>query len=45
MVTVCQEMGWTYFEYMNQPSWFLELVWDKISLDSETRKKQMKKHG
>jgi len=33
IVSVCQEMGWTYLEYMSQPSWFLELLMDKMQID------------
>jgi len=45
VVSICQEMGWTYFEYMSQPTWFLTLLKDKMFLDSEARRKEMKKHG
>ena len=26
VVSICQEIGWTYYEYMSQPNWFLELL-------------------
>jgi len=26
MVLLCRKMRWTYDEYMNQPSWFLDLI-------------------
>jgi len=43
MVTICQEFGWTYKEYLEQPSWFLELVKKKLQLDSELQKKELDK--
>ncbi len=43
IVAVCQEMGWTYFEYMAQPSWFLDIVLDKLIEDSEKIKKEIVK--
>lgn len=35
MVVICEKMGWTYYEYMEQPAWFLELLKEKMRLDSE----------
>jgi len=43
IVAVCQEMGWTYYEYMEQPNWFLELVRMKLQMDSEKIKKEIQK--
>jgi len=45
VVSICQEMGWTYFDYMIQPAWFLTLLRDKIVLDSEARRKETKNYG
>lgn len=39
VVSICQEMGWTYWEYMRQPSWFLELLNGKLQIDSEQAKR------
>jgi len=43
MVAICQEMGWDYWTYMNQPQWFLDLLRDKLVLDSKELKKESKK--
>lgn len=43
IVIVCQEMGWTYWEYMNQPSWFLDLVMKKLQIDNEKQIDAMEK--
>jgi len=33
IVSVCQEMNWTYWDYMNQPSWFLDILENKLRVD------------
>ena len=42
-VTICQEMGWTYSQYINQPKWFVDLLKDKLQIDSDNIKKQINK--
>lgn len=42
VAVVCQEMKWTYDEYMSQPSWFLTLLAEKMNHDGKQAKK---KHG
>jgi len=37
MVAICQEMGWDYFTYLNQPKWFLELIETKFEIDSRQK--------
>jgi len=43
IVAVCQEMGWTYYEYMSQPTWFLDLLREKLIIDSEKTKREIQK--
>ena len=43
VVSICQEMGWTYQEYMNQPKWFIDLLKDKWQIDNDNMKKQINK--
>jgi len=43
IVSICQEMGWTYQEYMEQPRWFIDLLRDKLQIDSENIRKQINK--
>jgi len=46
MVAVCQEFGWDYYTYINQPSWFLALVRHKLIIDNKEMEMKMKKrHG
>jgi hypothetical protein len=44
MVTICQEMGWTYYDFINQPAWFIELVEAKLRLDNERIRKEANRH-
>jgi hypothetical protein len=39
-VLLCQEFGWDYETYLNQPVWFIRLIFAKMSIDSEILKKQ-----
>jgi hypothetical protein len=43
MVAICQEFGWTYDEYMNQPNFFLILVKEKLLRDNKERELELKK--
>ena len=40
-VSVCQNMKWTYQEFLEQPNWFIELLFIKLKLDE----KEMEKYG
>jgi len=40
IVSICQDTGWTYFEYIDQPEWFLELLRVKLQMDNNRRKKE-----
>jgi len=41
MITICQEMNWTYQDYVQQPAWFIELLNQKMQIDSKRIKKQI----
>jgi len=43
VVAICQEFGWTYYQYMEQPEWFIELLKDKLEIDAEESRKASKK--
>jgi hypothetical protein len=34
IISICQEFGWTYQEYLAQPLWFLQLL--AVKLEAET---------
>lgn len=42
MVAVCQEFGWTYDEYLDTPSWFLDLVKAKLQIDNRNLERRIK---
>lgn len=43
IVTVCEIYGWDYYTYLNQPSWFIELIKVKMKVDNDKIKKDLKK--
>lgn len=47
MVAICQEFGWTYDQYQEQPSYFIELIREKMVRDNKEQERQHKKlrHG
>lgn len=43
VVAICQEFGWTYDEYMRQPSFFLEMVKEKLIRDQKEQEMSIKR--
>lgn len=43
MVAICQEFGWTYQEYMSQPTFFLTLIREKMQRDNKERERELNK--
>lgn len=41
MAELCELYGWTYQEYMDQPSWFVELVREKYVIDLKRKEKSI----
>jgi hypothetical protein len=39
VVVICQEMGWTYQEYLDAPNWFINLLVEKMNQDGKEMKK------
>ena len=39
-VIICQKMGWDYYTYIHQPTWFLELIRIKLKIDNEKANKK-----
>lgn len=46
-VWVCEKYGWTYQEYLAQPTWFITLIREKTVRDNKEKEMQLKKmrHG
>ncbi len=43
IVSICQEMKWSYQTYVSQPEWFLDLLKAKLSCDSNELRKSLRK--
>lgn len=43
IVQVCQDFGWTYEEYLNQPSHFIALIREKMRIDGKRQSQDLKK--
>jgi len=38
MVIICDDQGWTYQEYLEQPTWFIQLLIRKKEIDQKHSK-------
>lgn len=45
IVVICEKYHWDYYQYLNQPAWFLELVQIKMRLDNERVIRESNKTG
>jgi len=43
VVSICQEMGWDYDQYMNAPQWFIGLINIKFKVDGQKSRSKMPK--
>jgi hypothetical protein len=43
VVEVCKMFGWTYDEYLDQPTFFLELISEKYRIDAANQANEMRK--
>lgn len=43
MVAMCIKMGWDYFTFISQPTWFVESIDLYWKLEYEETRKQMRK--
>lgn len=44
MIVICREMGWDYFTYVRQPSFFLGAIKDHMVRENKEMKKQLAKN-
>lgn len=42
MVMICQEFKWDFYTYMNQPTYFIELIKEKLIRDNKEAEMQIK---
>lgn len=45
MVALCEKMGWTYQQYLAQPTFFLDLLWGKLDIDAQIRERNIAKQN
>jgi len=43
MVVICETYGWTYYEFLAQPAYFIELIREKMRIDSQKQERELKK--
>lgn len=43
MVVICEMFGWTYFEYLQQPTFFIDLIVEKLRIDGHKMEAERKK--
>lgn len=42
---ICREFGWTYQEYQNQPSWFIDIIVEMLKIEVEQMEKKVKNNS
>ena len=42
IVSICKEFGWTFYDYYNQPQYFLNLILEKMKIDEQKYKNELK---
>ncbi|MCE9585716.1 hypothetical protein K8R04_00120 [Candidatus Uhrbacteria bacterium] len=40
---VCREMGWTWEQFQEQPSWFIDVLTEMFQAEGEHSKKEIEK--
>lgn len=43
MVAICEQYGWTYQQYEEQPAFFISLVKERMRIDSKAQELAAKK--
>lgn len=41
-IEICEKFGWDYYQFLNQPAWFIDLVVEKIKAEARERKRREK---
>ena len=42
MIEICERFGWDYYRFLNQPSWFIDLIIEKIKAEARELKRRQK---
>lgn len=40
VVEICMKFGWDYYTYMEQPSWFIDLIIFRMTIDAKKAKQE-----
>lgn len=43
MAVICQEYSWTYEEYLDQPTFLLDLIRQKMAKDAKRQEMELRK--
>ena len=43
MVAICEVYGWTRDEFLDQPVWFIDLIREKMRIDSQKQEAELNK--
>jgi hypothetical protein len=45
MIDICERFGWDYYQFLEQPSWFIELIVEKVNAENREMKRREKEKG
>ena len=45
MLIVCEKMGWDFYTYEKQPTWFVKLLTFKFNIENEYQNRTIKKYA
>lgn len=42
IIEICEKFGWDYYQFLDQPAWFIELIVEKMKAEARERKRKEK---
>ena len=42
-VQICEDFGWSYDTFLDQPTWFIDLIIEKKQIDAKRAKEEARK--
>lgn len=42
IIEICEEFGWDYYQFLNQPVWFIDLIIEKSKAEARESKRREK---
>ncbi len=43
IVVICEKYSWTYKQFLQQPLWFIDLIREKMKIDSQKERHELDK--